>query len=182
MSFSRTTVRAGILIPSASVSVAKTAFTRPRLKRSSTAPLKLGRSPAWWAATPRSSAMSQSRYPSTSRSSSARFCVYLAAVAAISTRSSVVVNLRPAAKHCFTAASHPAREKIKVIAGSRFSRCNFSIMSGRVNLLSLSPKCSRRCLGVRTWRSASRSSPKISGLIRPCSRKRSTSLSPMRTC
>ena len=30
-----------------SVSVAKTAFTSPRLKRSSTAPLKLGNRPAW---------------------------------------------------------------------------------------------------------------------------------------
>ena len=61
VSFSKTTVRAGILIPSAKVSVAKTALTRPRLKRSSTAPLKLGNIPAWWAAIPRSSAVSQSR-------------------------------------------------------------------------------------------------------------------------
>ena len=47
INFSNTTVRAGILIPSARVSVAKTALMSPFWKSSSTADLKLGRSPAW---------------------------------------------------------------------------------------------------------------------------------------
>ncbi len=45
--FSSTTVRAGMLIPSASVSVAKTTFTSLRRKSSSTTSLNAGRSPAW---------------------------------------------------------------------------------------------------------------------------------------
>ena len=45
-SFSRTTERAGMLIPSASVSVAKTALTSPRLNRCSTTSLKVGSNPA----------------------------------------------------------------------------------------------------------------------------------------
>ena len=53
-SFSSTTLRAGMLIPSARVSVAKTALTRPRAKSSSTTSLKVGSSPAWCAARPRS--------------------------------------------------------------------------------------------------------------------------------
>ena len=52
-SFSRTTVRAGMLMPSASVSVAKTALIRPSVNSSSTTSLNVGSSPAWWAATPR---------------------------------------------------------------------------------------------------------------------------------
>ena len=54
-SFSSTTVRAGMLMPSARVSVAKTAFTRPRTNSSSTTSLKAGSMPAWWAASPRCS-------------------------------------------------------------------------------------------------------------------------------
>ena len=61
VNFSKTTVRAGIFIPKAKVSVAKTAFTSPLWKRSSIAFLKLGKRPAWWAAIPRSSAVNQSR-------------------------------------------------------------------------------------------------------------------------
>ena len=182
VNFSRTTVLAGILIPSASVSVAKTAFTKPRLKRSSTAPLKLGRRPAWCAAIPRSKASNQSRYPRTSRSSSAKFWVYLCAVVIISKRSSALVNLIPACKHCLTAASQPALEKIKVIAGSRFSRCNLSMISARVRRFSVSPYLSRRPRGVFTRRRASRSRPRISGLTRPGSTKRSIKRLPMRTC
>ena len=45
-SFSSTTVRAGMLMPRARVSVAKTTFTSLRLKSSSTTSLKAGRSPA----------------------------------------------------------------------------------------------------------------------------------------
>ena len=44
--FSKTTVLAGMLIPRARVSVANTALTKPRWKRSSTADLKLGSNPA----------------------------------------------------------------------------------------------------------------------------------------
>ena len=51
-----TTVRAGMLMPSASVSVANTTFTSPSAKHASTASLNGGTMPAWWAATPASSA------------------------------------------------------------------------------------------------------------------------------
>ena len=50
---SMTTVRAGMLMPSASVSVANTARIRPSVNNSSTVSLNTGISPAWWAATPR---------------------------------------------------------------------------------------------------------------------------------
>ena len=45
-SFSSTTVRAGMLIPSASVSVAKTALIRPAVNNSSTVWRKIGSIPA----------------------------------------------------------------------------------------------------------------------------------------
>ena len=47
-----TTVRAGMLMPSASVSVANTTLTRPSAKQASTASLNGGTMPAWWAAMP----------------------------------------------------------------------------------------------------------------------------------
>ena len=50
VSFSMTTERAGMLIPSDSVSVAKTTLTRPAAKQASTASLNGGTIPAWWAA------------------------------------------------------------------------------------------------------------------------------------
>ena len=53
LSFSMTTVRAGMLMPSASVSVANTTLHRPRTNSSSTHCLNAGSIPAWWAATPR---------------------------------------------------------------------------------------------------------------------------------
>ena len=49
------TVRAGMLIPSDSVSVANTTLTRPWANSSSTASLNRGSMPAWWLATPRAS-------------------------------------------------------------------------------------------------------------------------------
>ena len=55
-----TTDRAGMLIPSASVSVAKTARTSPDSNSSSTTSLKVGSKPAWWAAIPRCSPVSHS--------------------------------------------------------------------------------------------------------------------------
>ena len=53
---STTTVRAGMLMPRASVSVAKTTFNRPSEKHCSTAWRKAGTRPAWWGAIPASSA------------------------------------------------------------------------------------------------------------------------------
>ena len=53
-SFSMTTERAGMLMPSARVSVANTTFTRPAAKASSTASFIGGTIPAWWAAKPAS--------------------------------------------------------------------------------------------------------------------------------
>ncbi len=53
-SFSMTTERAGMLMPSARVSVANTTFTSPSAKASSTASFIGGTIPAWWAAKPAS--------------------------------------------------------------------------------------------------------------------------------
>src|ERR1700709_1993285 len=47
-------------------------------------------------------------------------------------RSSGVVNRSPAPRHCWTAAEHPARLKMKVIAGSRPSRSSCSMTCGRL--------------------------------------------------
>ena len=55
-----TTERAGMLIPSDSVSVAKTTLSSPAAKHSSTVSRKTGTSPAWCAATPRSRPSSHS--------------------------------------------------------------------------------------------------------------------------
>lgn len=55
-----TTDRAGMLMPSARVSVAKTARTRPSTKSSSTISRKTGSIPAWWAAKPRASPSTKS--------------------------------------------------------------------------------------------------------------------------
>ena len=55
VSFSITTVRAGMLIPTASVSVANTTLIKPSTKQASTTSLNGGTIPAWWAATPASS-------------------------------------------------------------------------------------------------------------------------------
>ena len=67
---SSTTVRAGMLMPSARVSVANTALTRPRTKHSSTVSLNAGTRPAWWAASPASRPSRHSQKPRTCRSSS----------------------------------------------------------------------------------------------------------------
>ena len=58
---SSTTVRAGMLMPSARVSVANTARTSPRTNSSSTVSLNAGSIPAWCAAMPRSSASRHSQ-------------------------------------------------------------------------------------------------------------------------
>ena len=182
VNFSRMTVFAGMLMPRASVSVAKTAFTNPRLKRSSTVSLKLGNNPAWCAAIPRSRASSHSSYPKISRSSWARLAFKREAVSTMSFLSSVFVSLNPEKTHCFTAASQAAREKMNVIAGSKPCRSRVSIISGRDNLFSDSSKRSRRWRGILTLRIDSRSRAKSSGLIFPGSLKRSTSRFPIRTC
>ena len=57
--FSMTTDRAGMLIPSARVSVAKTTLASPAANASSTASFMGGTIPAWWAANPASSPASQ---------------------------------------------------------------------------------------------------------------------------
>ena len=59
VSFSITTERAGMLMPSDSVSVANTTLTRPAAKHASTASLNGGTIPAWCAAKPSSSPCSQ---------------------------------------------------------------------------------------------------------------------------
>ena len=59
-SFSMTTDRAGMLMPSASVSVANTTFTSPAANASSTASFIGGTMPAWCAAMPASSPASHS--------------------------------------------------------------------------------------------------------------------------
>ena len=53
LSFSSTTDRAGMLMPSARVSVANTALTNPSRNSCSTTSLKVGSIPAWCAANPR---------------------------------------------------------------------------------------------------------------------------------
>ena len=58
-SFSSTTVRAGMLMPSARVSVANTARIRPAVNSSSTISLNVGSIPAWWAAKPRREAVDE---------------------------------------------------------------------------------------------------------------------------
>ena len=60
-SFSSTTVRAGMLMPSASVSVANTARMRAAVNSSSTISRNSGSIPAWWAANPRDSPSTKSK-------------------------------------------------------------------------------------------------------------------------
>ena len=71
VSDSMTTVRAGMLMPSASVSVAYTILTRPSENRCSTASFMRGSMPAWWAAMPRISPCFHASTPSTTASSGA---------------------------------------------------------------------------------------------------------------
>ena len=60
-SLSSTTVRAGMLMPRARVSVAKTARIRPSVNSSSTISRNVGSIPAWWAAKPRLSPSTNSQ-------------------------------------------------------------------------------------------------------------------------
>ena len=128
---SRTTLRAGMLMPSARVSVAKTAFTRPRTKHSSTVSLNAGTRPAWCAASPASRPSRHSQNPRTCRSSSGSEPVRRSMISAISARSASSVSRRPASRHWWTAASQPLRLKTKVIAGSRPALSSRVMMSDR---------------------------------------------------
>jgi hypothetical protein len=85
---SMTTARAGMLMPSARVSVANTTFTRPSRKHASTASLNGGTCPAWWAATPASSPASQRSASSASRSVSVSEVRWSSAMRRIRARSS----------------------------------------------------------------------------------------------
>ena len=154
---SRTTDRAGMLMPSASVSVAKTAFTSPRTNSSSTTSLNVGSMPAWWAAMPRSRPVQpvgvaedgqvlrrdvgapRARRPRAPRR----------APPAPSSRS-------PERRHCGTAASQPARLKMKVIAGSSPSASRRSMTSTRlgVHTGSRAPPAALRGAGHRPGRTA----------------------------
>jgi hypothetical protein len=128
---SRTTVRAGMLMPSASVSVANTALTRPRTKHSSTVSLNAGTSPAWCAATPASSPSRHSQKPSTCRSSSGSEPVRRSMTSAIAERSTSSVSRIPDPRHWCTAASQPFRLNTKVITGSSPARSSRSMTSDR---------------------------------------------------
>ena len=126
--------------------------------------------------------MSHSLKFKTSKSSSAIFWVYLSAVRLISSRSSGDVRRSPACRHCFTAASHPMREKMKVIAGNKLSPCNFSMMSAR-DIRSLgSAKRPLRFLPKEARLVISRSRFSTSGLTRPGASKRSNKRFPINTC
>ncbi len=144
-SLSSTTERAGMLMPSARVSVAKTTRTRPRAKRSSTVSLNSGSIPAWWAAIPRESASRNPQYPRTPRSSGGIEAQRSSTTRRISASCSWSVNRRPAATHCATAPSHPAREKMNAMAGSRPASSSRSTTMNRGvgRLLPWPPPCAR---------------------------------------
>jgi hypothetical protein len=57
--------------------------------------------------------------------------VRLEATASIASASAGVVSRRPACRHCWTAASQPARLKMNVIAGSSPAASSRSMISGR---------------------------------------------------
>ena len=76
VSFSKTTVRAGMFMPRARVSVANTALINPRWNNSSTHSLNAGRSPAWCEAIPLSNESTHSWKPRTIRSSSGNDLVF----------------------------------------------------------------------------------------------------------
>ena len=109
-----TTERAGMLIPSASVSVANTTLTRPSMKQSSTASRKAGIMPAWCDG----DAHLERGHPSVvaehvevgvgqGPASAPR------PASRIRDRSSASVRRSPASRHCAAASSQPARLKMK---------------------------------------------------------------------
>ena len=129
--FSSTTVRAGMLMPSARVSVAKTTLTKPRTNNCSTMCLNAGNSPAWCAANPRIQAVRTWRKFSTSRSSSGMPATPSSIICSISARSSGVVSSLRERRHWNSAPSQPAREKMNTIAGSMSWPWRAETTSGR---------------------------------------------------
>ena len=128
--FSSTTVRAGMLMPRARVSVAKTARTSPLTKSSSTMCRKAGSIPAWWAANPRMRAARHCLKRSISRSAAGMSATPASMMLAMVLASSWVVRVSRKRRHCRRAASQPAREKIKVMAGSMECACRIWMTSG----------------------------------------------------
>ena len=130
-SFSSTTLRAGMLMPRARVSVAKTARSSPWTKSFSTMWRNAGSMPAWWAAKPRFRAAFHWENCSTSRSSSGMPATPSSMIASMRSDSSWLVRTRLERRHWKSAPSHPAREKMKVMAGSIFMLCSTRMTSGR---------------------------------------------------
>ncbi len=147
--------------------MANTALTNPRTNRSSTVSLNAGSIPAWWAATPRSSASRHSQKPSTPRSPSGRSVVRVSTTRRICSDSSGVVKRSPLRMHWFTAASQPARLKMKVIAGSKPSRSNRATTSTRAGGRNRGPPCRGRSHPLRRSTSWTRRTSCGSTVSRP---------------
>ena len=90
-----TTDRAGMLMPRANVSVANTTFTSPSTKQASTASLKGGTIPAWWAAMPASTWSRHAPNCSAARSRSDRSRTCSSMIVVMRSRSSAVVSRGP---------------------------------------------------------------------------------------
>ena len=108
-----TTLFAGMLMPSESVSVAKTTFTSPSWKSSSTVSLNIGSMPAWWAATPVVRDSRKSEKPRLTRSSSSTQAARVSALSRIDAASSLVVRRTFASRSHRTLLSHPERLNTK---------------------------------------------------------------------
>ncbi|GBC86957.1 hypothetical protein HRbin12_00957 [bacterium HR12] len=102
-----------MLMPSESVSVAKTTFTSPASKSSSTVSLNTGSMPAWWAATPAARASTNAPKPSARRSASSIHAARISAKSRIRAASSSVVRRMPADMSHSTLRSQPARLNTK---------------------------------------------------------------------
>ena len=131
VNFSRTTLLAGMFMPSAKVSVAKTTFTKPSWKSCSTTTLKAGSNPAWCAAIPFSNPSHQEAKPRTRNSSELASGKCASTTPRITSCSSGVVTHRPPARHCDTASSQAALEKMNVMLGNNPARSSSSITSTR---------------------------------------------------
>ena len=132
VSFSMTTVRAGILIPSASVSVAKTTLTSPRTNSFSTMCLNAGSMPAWWAAKPRMSACRSRGKLRSLRSAASISSIPSSMIVAICAASSLLVREIFERRQSKRASSQPAREKMKSMAGSMPISPSARIIAGRL--------------------------------------------------
>lgn len=150
-SFSITTVRAGMLMPSASVSVANTALIIPRVNSSSTISLNVGSIPAWWAATPRCRASGSRR----SRGSAGPRARCRRCAARRARGSPPPPPWRSAGSRRAGTAGRPrrsrARLKMNVIAGSSPARSSRSITSGRAGGRNRCGRGARRRPVRRPW-------------------------------